>query len=235
MRGAWTRVHTPLTPALSPRRGESSRLAPMKKGWKIERRLGEGGMGEVYQALTPKGDRVAVKVLALPESFQVRLFEEEARLLTRLRHPSIVPVLGYEVKSEKIFGKEKGPCFWMEYVDGEDLISASKNVGAGILPPTIGDTRRAGASPPQQIFEWLRQALEALQYLHSQSILHGDISSNNVLIDREGRLRLLDFGLAGAEGISFERTAGTLLYMAPEKVDGIQSQAGDLFSLGTLF
>jgi transcriptional regulator with GAF, ATPase, and Fis domain len=207
----------------------------MKRGWKIEGRLGEGGMGEVYRALTPKGERVALKVLAIPQPFYLKQFEEEAILLLRLRHPSLVPVLGYELKSEKIFGEDKGPCFWMEFVEGEDLITAAKNVGAGILPPLMGHRGGAGGSPPLQVFEWLRQALEALQYLHSQSILHGDISPNNVLIDKKGRLRLLDFGLAGAEGISFDRTAGTLLYMASEKVDGVQSQAGDLFSLGTLF
>ena len=179
-------------------------------------------MGEVYQALTPKGERVALKVLVIPHSFYVKQFEDEARLLIRLRHTSLVSVLGYELKSEKIFGEEKGPCFWMEYVEGEDLLTAAKKVGAR-------------GSPPLKIFDWLRQALEALQYLHSQSILHGDISPNNVLIDLKGCLRLLDFGLAGAEGVSSDHMGGTLLYVAPERIDGIFRQAGDLFSLGMLF
>src|SRR4030095_6332990 len=144
--------------------------------WKILRRVGQGGMGEVYKAVDPQGSRVAVKVLGSRAS--PRLFEEEARLLIRLRHPALVSILGYQVQSAPIFQEEKGPCFWMDFVEGEDFFSAARKAG------------------PEKIFAWLKEALEALRYLHSQSVLHGDLSPRNLLIDREGRLKILDFRLA---------------------------------------
>ncbi|MFO1518302.1 MAG: serine/threonine-protein kinase [bacterium] len=192
-------------------------MDPNHPSWKVICRLGEGGMGEVYKALSPDGKPVAVKILNESQKSQLPLFEQEAKLLTQLRHPAIASVLGYSTQSEMIFGEEKGPCFWMEYVDGEDLLTA------------------AVQSPPEEILEWFRQALEALQFLHSQSILHGDLSPRNILIDRKGRLKLLDFGLATSFLGSAKFNAGTLPYLAPERVYGKNLPASDLFSLGTLF
>ena len=187
-------------------------------------------MGEVFLAETPEGEIVAVKILAPSQRAQISLFEQEAKLLTKLRHPAIASVLGYSVKSDEIFGEDRGPCFWMEYVEGEDLITAAQRLGA-TQAQYVGATH----SSPLQIFDWLKQALEALQYLHGQSILHGDLSPRNVLVDNKGNLKLLDFGMASSFLGSAKFNAGTLPYLAPERIYGKNLPASDLFSIGTLF
>ncbi|HSA58466.1 MAG TPA: sigma 54-interacting transcriptional regulator, partial [bacterium] len=184
--------------------------------WRVGGRIGFGSSGEVCLAETPKGVKVAVKVLSVARSEEERgLFENQVRLLGRLRHPAIISVLGYLLKSDPIFGEDRGPCYWMEFVEGEDLLKAS--------------SRKA----PRQILGWFREALEALRFVHSQGVVHGDLSPQNILIDAEGRLRLLDFsvlpGNPGGSGVA------TLPYMAPERIDGLLAPAGDLFSLGTIF
>src|SRR4030095_1963000 len=176
----------------------------MKKGpWQVLKSIGKGGMGEVYLVLDPEGKKVAIKTLGV--GMAPTLFEEEVKLLIRLRQPALASVFGYRVKSEEIFQEEKGPCFWMEYIEGEDLLSAARK------------------EKPAQIFEWLKEALQALEYLHSQSVLHGDLSPRNILINSEGRVKILDFGLATAEGVHLNPAAGTVPYMAPERLGGLAS------------
>jgi len=184
--------------------------------WRVGGRIGFGSSGEVYLAETPEGAKVAVKVLSSGgDGESLRLFEQQARLLSRLRHPAVVPVLGYLLKSDPIFGEDRGPCYWMEFVEGEDLLKASSH------------------QKPQEILDWFRDALEALRFVHSQGVVHGDLSPQNILIDAEGRLRLLDFSvLPGNPGFS---GVATLPYMAPERIDGVLAPGGDLFSLGTIF
>lgn len=185
--------------------------------WHIEKKLGQGGAGEVYLAREPSGGRVAVKTLRLQSPEEIEGFKREAKLLLRLRHPSIAAMLGYEVDSSGIFGENRGPCFWMEYVEGGSIQSV------------------APYARPGQIFSWLREALEALRELHSQSILHNDLSPRNVLITPKGEVKLLDFGLATVHGFDRPIGAGTLPYLAPERLSGQASPASDLFSLGTIF
>jgi len=190
--------------------------------WEVIRKLGEGGMGAVSLCRTQEGQVVAVKSLAQSQADQLAAFEMEAKLLVKLRHPAITSILGYLVKSEEIFGEERGPCFWMDYVEGEDLLSAAQKI------------RDQGQGAPK-IFEWFHQAMEALQFLHGQSVLHSDLSPRNILIDRSGKLKLLDFGLASSALGSAQFNAGTLPYLAPERVYGKNFPASDLFSMGTLF
>ncbi|HSA58559.1 MAG TPA: tetratricopeptide repeat protein [bacterium] len=185
-------------------------------GWRVETKLGEGGTSKVYAAWTPEGEKVAVKVLSDPG--QRPLLEHEAKLLVRLRHPAIAPVLGYAKDSGHIFGQDRGPCFWMEYVEGEDLLSAA------------GRSR-----DPGKIQNWLCEALEALDFLHSQGVLHGDLSPGNLRVDSKGGLRLIDFGTASLAGSNAASRAATVLYLAPERIGGKNGPACDLFSLGTLF
>lgn len=185
--------------------------------WQVIRRLGEGGTGEVFLARTPTGEEVALKLLSASSAHHRPIFEKEAALLVRLRHPALASVLGYAAKSDVIFGEDRGPCFWMEYVPGEDLLAAAKNVD------------------PKEIVGWLTQGLEALRYLHGQGVLHGDLSPGNVRITPDDRLKILDFAVASVGGIQPTIRAGTVLYTAPERISGRDLPAGDLFSLGTLF
>lgn len=186
------------------------------KTWQIVRSLGEGGTGQVWLARTPQGDEVAVKLL--PSREHVALWEHEVRLLMRIRHPGIASVLGCLRDSSEIFGDDRGPCFWMDYVPGDDLLTASTKAGRD----------------PKKIQDWLQQALEALRYLHTQGVLHGDLSPGNLRVDSQGRLRLIDFGTASLSGVNPVSKATTLLYLAPEKIGGRNTPACDVYSLGTL-
>ncbi len=183
--------------------------------FKIIEKLSSGGASEVYLAEASDGGRVALKVLRTTRDSDREEFEKQVRLLVRLRHPSVVPVLGYLSRSAEIFGTEQGPCFWMEYVEGEDLITASRG------------------NNPEAIFKWFRESIEALRFLHGQGVIHGDLSPQNIRIDPEGRLRLLDFSILPGDAASADTT--TLPYMAPERIDGTILSASDLFSLGTIF
>jgi len=186
-------------------------------GWKIIKSLGEGAAGSVWLAETPEGQKAALKVIPLKRESDRTCFMEEVQILVRLKHPSLVSILGCRQDSGPIFGDDRGPCYWMEWVDGRLLLDACRD------------------ATPAQIFLWLQEALEALNYLEAQKISHGDLSPNNVLIDRDGRLRILDFGEATLGGETSVSTRATLAYMAPERVDGLCVPASDLFSLGTLF
>jgi transcriptional regulator with GAF, ATPase, and Fis domain/tetratricopeptide (TPR) repeat protein/predicted Ser/Thr protein kinase len=185
--------------------------------WAVERRLDAGGSGEIYLARTPSKERVALKCLRTLQPSAIALFEKEILLLSKLKHPHIVSILGCQGRSLEIFGEERGPCYWMEFVEGENLLDATRTADA------------------DAILLWLVEALEALQYLHAQGVLHGDISPRNLLISRAGGLKILDFGLAAALGESAPIEAATLPYLAPERIGGMHTAASDLFSLGTVF
>jgi len=192
----------------------------MTGSWSILRKLGEGGRGAVSLALAPSGEKVAVKTLLAPDENSAAAFEHEASLLLRLRHEGIARIQGYLKNSSEIFGRDQGPCFWMEFVDGPDAVSAANLLGE--------DGKDA------IVLRWFLQALEALQYLHAENVVHGDLTPQNIRIGADGRLKLIDFGFASV-GRSEIPPDGTLLYMAPERFQGLKDESGDLFSLGTVF
>ncbi|HKX12712.1 MAG TPA: tetratricopeptide repeat protein, partial [bacterium] len=148
------------------------------------------------------------------------MFESEAAILAKLRHPRLVSIEGFS-KTGDIAGLPPSPCFWMEYVEGRPLLEAAVEASA------------------EKILEWLEEGLEALHYLHHQGLLHGDLKPANLLVDREGHLKVVDFGLAGLSNRlssnSGAKPGGSLPYLAPEAVEGRRSPASDLFSLGTVF
>lgn len=185
--------------------------------WRILRQLGAGASGDVHLAETPQGDTVALKLLSERSHDVIPSFEREATILSRLRHPAIVAILGYLASSEEIFGEDRGPCYWMEYVEGRRILEAARG------------------EDPAAVLDWFRQAVEGLRYLHSEGILHGDISPKNLLIDAAGRLRLIDFGLATLRDSRASLEGATLPYLAPERIAGGHLPASDLFSLGTVF
>ncbi len=195
----------------------------------VEGLIGHGAFADVYRALDFEGGEtprpVALKVLRemSPEAFSS--FQQEARFLTQLKHPGLVPLHGFSLDGRDVvgnFGEASGrPCFWMELVEGRPLLDVA-----------------AGRSP-ERIVGWLLEILEALDYIHGQGVLHGDLKPSNILVDAHDRARLLDFGLshfrdpAGSDGR--KRFRGTLLYAAPETISGRRSPAGDLYSLGLVF
>ena len=188
--------------------------------------LGKGGMGAVYKARQPGLDRlVAVKILP-PEvgadpAFAER-FTREARALAKLSHQNIVSVFD--------FGQMDGQYYFiMEFVDGANLRH-------------LIETR---AINPEEALAIVPQICEALQFAHDEDIVHRDIKPENILVDKQGRVKIVDFGLAkllGKAPADFTLTGthqamGTLHYMAPEQMRGASSvdHRADIFSLGVVF
>jgi len=191
--------------------------------YQIGRELGRGGVSVVYAARdTQVGQDVALKLLvpspATANQTRERM-RREVNAVRRLAHPNIVAVFDFA---------EDGPygAVIMELVDGEDLDRRVRR--SGQLPP--GDVVRVGS-----------EVAAALAAAHRHAILHRDVKPKNILLDRDGRARLTDFGSARMEGdATITRTGaivGTLAYMAPETAAGQRGDArSDVFALGmTLF
>ncbi len=186
--------------------------------------LGRGGMGAVYKARQPRLDRlVALKILS-PEKqgnqkFSER-FEREARALARLHHPNIVAVFD--------FGEVQGNFYLlMEFVDGLTLRQV------------LQDRQLA----PGEALAIVPKICEALQYAHEQGIVHRDIKPENILMDKSGRLKIADFGIAKILGdgertnLTEEQAIGTPHYMSPEQIEKPQTvdHRADIYSLGVVF
>ncbi|HMC65785.1 MAG TPA: serine/threonine-protein kinase, partial [Gemmataceae bacterium] len=196
--------------------------------------LGQGGMGAVYKARQRGLDRlVALKVLPPQDSrdpaFAER-FTREARALAKLNHPSIVAVHDFgEIVTAHDSGEAGGLFYFiMEYVDGANL---RQLLQAKKLPP--GDAMKI--VPP---------ICEALQYAHDEGIVHRDIKPENILVDKKGRVKIADFGLAKLLGRKPEvytltgpwQVMGTPHYMAPEQMEkplAVDHRA-DIYSLGVV-
>ena len=191
--------------------------------------IGKGGMGEVYRARDARLDRtVAIKVLPAEFSAQeerLRRFEQEAQVLGALNHPNLLAI--YDV------GAQNGTHFLVsELLEGESLASGSKQ----------------GALPVRKAMDLGVQIAKGLAAAHEKGIVHRDIKPDNIFLTRDGRAKILDFGLAkqsGAErsGESATITAvtdpgtvlGTAGYMSPEQVRGKLADArSDIFSFGAI-
>ncbi len=188
---------------------------------------GRGGMGIVYKARQKNLDRlVAIKILP-PEKAEVpqfqKRFEREAKALAALSHPYIVGIHD--------FGR-RGSYFYlvMEYVEGLSL----------------RELLRDSNISEEEIYNILGQICDALEYAHRHGIIHRDIKPDNILIDKEGRVRVADFGLAklGESSEIRERSLtqsgaimGTMNYMAPEQIEdsGDVDSRADIYSTGVLF
>lgn len=192
----------------------------------IQHLIGYGGMGAVYQARQVALDRtVALKILAPglsnDETFAQR-FTREAKTLARLSHPNIVMIFEFGQADDFHY-------LLMEYVDGINLRDA-------ILEGTLKTDDALTIIP---------QICDALQYAHDEGVVHRDIKPENILIDRKGRVKIADFGLAkllqpNAEDLRLtgtQQVLGTLNYMAPEQIEGrLQvDHRADIYSLGVVF
>lgn len=187
--------------------------------------IGTGGMGAVYKARQPGLDRfVALKILpsgtAAGPNFAER-FNREARALARLSHPNIVAVHEFGQAGEFHY-------FVMEYVDGANLRRLE----------------HASRLSPREALHIIPQICDALQYAHDEGVVHRDIKPENVLIDRKGRVKIADFGLAKILGRDAEtmrltqegQVMGTPHYMAPEQIErplAVDHRA-DIYSLGVV-
>ncbi len=201
-------------------------LAPLFPQLEILEFLGQGGMGAVYKARQRELDRlVALKILPprgrSDPSFAGR-FTREARALAKLSHPNVVAV--YD------FGQTNGlPYFIMEYIAG----------------PNLRQIERAGRLSSAETLRIIPQICEALRFAHEAGIVHRDIKPENILLEKSGRVKIADFGIAKVLGQPAEAAAltgvadvvGTPHYMAPEQIEHPQDvdHRADIYSLGVVF
>ncbi|MCE9528998.1 MAG: serine/threonine protein kinase, partial [Planctomycetales bacterium] len=201
-------------------------LAPHFPQLEIIELLGQGGMGAVYKARQKHLDRlIALKVIppqAAKEPAFAERFAREARALARLNHPNIVTV--YD------FGQSDGVYFLlMEFVDGLNL----------------RQTMKSGHLSPQEALAIVPHVCDALQYAHDHGIVHRDVKPENVLLDKSGRVKIADFGLAKLltqSPLDYTLThsaqvMGTPRYMAPEQIEHPMEvdHRADIYSLGVMF
>jgi predicted Ser/Thr protein kinase len=206
-------------------------MSPLSPGSKLGRYeiaaiLGQGAMGVVYLAHDPEIDRPVALKTVRPEALRGESapevearFLKEAKLAGRLQHPNVVTV--YDV------GRDRGDFFIaMEYVDGQPLTRYLASADALPLNAKIGV---------------IRQTAEALDHAHERGVVHRDIKPGNILISKDGRVKVTDFGIArftSATTSDLTRTGtmiGSPAYMSPEQIRGEKLDGrSDLFSLGVV-
>jgi eukaryotic-like serine/threonine-protein kinase len=186
--------------------------------YRIQRKLGAGGMADVYLAEDQElGRRVAIKILngrhANDHQF-IERFRREAKNAAALNHPNIVSIYDRGEAEDTYY-------IAMEYLDGRTL----KELIVG-----------RGAAPVNVAIEYARQILSALRFAHRHGIVHRDIKPHNVLVDSEGRVKVTDFGIARAGTSQMTETGsivGTAQYLSPEQAKGGEvDPRSDLYSLG---
>ena len=197
------------------------RVGALLGAWRIDRILGRGGMGTVYEAHRDDGhyqQRVALKCIrsGLESPELAAAFREERNLLARLDHPGIAGVVDGGIDEQ---GR---PWFALRRVEGEPIDQWCDRRALGV-----------GAR-----VDLLLQACEALAYAHAQGVLHRDIKPSNLLVTAQGRVQLLDFGISTRFGGGEDARAHLAIspdYAAPEaRQHGTQGPATDLYMLGVL-
>jgi serine/threonine-protein kinase len=203
--------------------------------YRIISKLGEGGMGEVWRATDTKlGRDVAIKILPAAfaaDSDRFARFTREAQVLASLNHPNIAAIYGVEERA-----------LVMELVDG----------------PTLADRIARGSIPPDEALPIAKQITEALEYAHERRVIHRDLKPANIKVTPEGRVKVLDFGLAKAiagdngspdsghrnpmssptltmQPTQIGTILGTAAYMAPEQARGqVVDQRADIWAFGVI-
>ncbi|MFO0885376.1 MAG: protein kinase [Pirellulales bacterium] len=191
--------------------------------FQILREVGRGGMGAVFEATQISlGRRVALKVLkfgGVSDPDAVERFQREAETIAKLHHTNIVPIFAV--------GCERGVNYYaMQFIEGESLAEVF--------------AKRKKSLDYSQVAEWGLQAAEALAHAHQRGVIHRDVKPSNLILDKEKRLWLTDFGLARRTGDVTLSLTGALLgtprYMSPEQAAATHKKVdhrSDIFSLGT--
>ena len=220
--------HTDLTPVADERLGK--KVGP----YVLHRRIGQGGMGVVYEAEHEHiGQRAAVKILMRDLARDARVlqrFLDEAKAMTMVQHEGIVKVFDYGQLPDGV------PYILMEYLEGQSLqarLSQATNEGSGL--------------PVSSALEIARQVASAIAALHQKKIVHRDLKPDNLILVRDSlmmggeRVKLLDFGLAKVMNQQVRRTTdgsilGTPLYMSPEQWEGGRrlGPKSDVYALGAM-
>lgn len=193
----------------------------LQNRYRVERQIGQGGMGAVYVAIDERfGSVVAIKETLVPEDAYRKAIEREARLLNSLKHAALPRVSDY-------FSDESGQFIVMEYIAGEDLFELM--------------ARNQKPFPLEDVLKWADQLLDALEFLHTQEIpvIHRDIKPQNLKLTARGQIILLDFGLAKGNptDVSHQTAAKSIFgysrsYASLEQIQGTGTDPrSDLYSL----
>ena len=212
---------------------------PSLPGYKVVSELGRGGMGVVYRVFDEKLDRhVALKTLQRISPVGLQRFKQEFRALADVSHPNLAAL--YDLLSDG-----KTWCFTMEILDAVDFLefvwSRFERLSRDKGKKLIGEVPKAGTrlslAIMQRLYDGLKQLALGLHALHEAGVLHRDIKPSNILVTKEGRVVLVDFGLAAQiEGDGRPQgVQGTPDYMAPEQAAGKPATpASDWYAVGVM-
>jgi len=241
------RRRTPGTDSVPPRsdpNGVSPLVGTDIGKYRVLRKLGEGGMGAVFEGVhSDIGQRAAIKVLhphLSKEPKFVQRFIDEARLVSMVGHPGLVKVYDYTRTPEGTL------CIIMEFLEGESLWSRFERVRAKRSDPT---GQHIVGMPVIDVLQIARQVASALAAVHARGIIHRDLKPDNIMLVKDPdtqsgeRAKILDFGIAKldqAEGGTRNTTTGVALgtptYMAPEQIEGqgTPSDRIDVYAFGVI-
>jgi tRNA A-37 threonylcarbamoyl transferase component Bud32 len=202
---------------------------PKIAGFDVVAELGRGGMGVVYRAFDRKRSRVvALKTMRTADAAALLRFKQEFRALADVRHPNLVSL-------HELIADGTQWCFTMEYIDGDDF----RTYVTG--RPPIDETDSANPGRHDRLRSALRQLSGGLSALHAAGMVHRDVKPSNVIVSRDGRVVLLDFGLIAhtdptdPEASTLGNLRGTLAYMSPEQArGGALGPATDWYSVGVM-
>ncbi len=211
--------------------GDGESILGVLGDYRLLRQVGRGGMGVVYEARQLSLERrVALKVLPaglLADTRAIARFVREAKVAASLQHPNVVSVFGLEIQANT-------PFFAMEMVDGETLAQRLTRLRTG-----GGGIAKADARYSSDMALAFAGAADGLQHAHQNHVVHRDLKPSNLILDRDGRLRILDFGLARLEGQESITVSGDFIgtpaYMSPEQARAKQvaiDHRTDIYSLG---
>jgi predicted Ser/Thr protein kinase len=189
--------------------------------------VGKGGFGVVYKAIPHAKERIeALKVLFSKTPLLTKYFENEVRLIARLRHPNIATLYDAQLSTPPLY-------YTMEFVEGQRLNDYVKEHEVSLA----------------ERLDIIKAVAQAIGYAHEQGVVHRDLKPQNVLVDKDGRPHIIDFGIAkklalaearppeteGAQEKDHEGPVGTLGYIAPEQEKGgAVDERADIFALGAL-
>ena len=218
-----------LTRPAVPERAASQLTAEFRgtERFRILRRLGAGGMGVVYAAHdVVRDETIALKTLLRARPADVARLKREFRSLSDIAHPNVVSLYELVVDPAHCF-------FTMELVEGVGISEYVRGATAG----ADGSTASSQRIDPALVRNVLRQLVAGLSALHQKGKLHRDIKPSNIMVGRDGRVAILDFGLitdvVPGTAMTDDRMAGTPAYLAPEQYAGTDpSEASDWYAVG---